>query len=99
MVAGGLYADAEFVENVQMLVHMHFEPNRINAAKARCEAKIAANKKPDRNKDYQARIDEYDARLVEITEIWTAAADDVRAVAHEQIDRYDASGLLIRGNV
>ena len=71
---------------------------RIHAAKAKCQRKIASNVKPDRTADYEARIVEYDARLAEITGIWTAAPDDVRAAAHDRIAHHDATGMLRRDN-
>ena len=80
-------------ERVQMLTHMHFEPQRITQARAKCQAKIDAGVRPERHDDYRARIAEYDARLAHIDKVWRAAPDAERIAAHERIALHDATGL------
>ena len=82
-----------FAERVQMLVHMHFEPQRVALARQKLTKKLAGGVKPERHDDYRARLAEYDARLQEIHEVWMTAPDEERAAAHAAINEYTSDGL------
>ena len=91
-MADTYFPNMTFGERVQMLTHMHFEPNRITQARGRIQKKIDGGVKPDRHDDYRARLAEYDKRLTQIQDAWINAPDAERTAAHERIAAYDHTG-------
>ena len=79
-------------ERLQLLVHTHFEPNRIVLARRRIQFKIDSGIKPDRHDDYRARLNEYEVRLEQIRDIWTSAPAELVEEAHARIATLDAHG-------
>ncbi len=92
MADGDFYPGMTHGDRLQLLVHTHFEPNRIVLARRKIEAKIAAGVKPERHDDYRARLAEYATRLKEIRKIWTSAPADLVEEAHARIAKLDAHG-------
>ena len=97
MAGDEYYPKMSFVERVQMLTHMHFEPGRIAVVRARIAGKLKAPSRKARHEDYKKRLAEFDVRLEEIQNAWQEAPDLERAAAHSAINKLDAVGVPLGG--